>query len=226
MKNILLLTNMIFLLFSCNKKEEETKTVQKTEKEFIEDSFSDIKNETLENWIAYYKTNVDSTFTIEKFKLTNKSEFSKSQGNIFGIFDKEFNEIYTDFLIYSPNKQNYVDIDSYQWYLDEENKTEVLFEIDQEINLVNIPTKKIERIGFRGSQGWIEDAYWKNDSIIVLLETTVDKIPIITEMNLHSNESLTFTYQDTLKEVSDFSKKRIVGKLDNDEMLKQVQHDE
>ena len=37
MKNLLLLTNILFLLFSCNKKEEKTKTVQKPEKEFIED---------------------------------------------------------------------------------------------------------------------------------------------------------------------------------------------
>ncbi|HLV46731.1 MAG TPA: hypothetical protein VKY32_06790 [Flavobacterium sp.] len=38
MKNLILLTSMIFLLFSCNKKEEETQPVQKIEKEFIEDS--------------------------------------------------------------------------------------------------------------------------------------------------------------------------------------------
>src|SRR5690606_6207670 len=154
----------ILISVACNNKSSEIEKEEnfKIEKESYKTSFKTTTNTTLENWLAYYKNNIDSTFTINKFNLTNESEFSKIQGNVFGIFDKEFDEIYTDFLIYSPNKQNYVDIDSYQWSLDEENKSELLFEIDQEINLINIPNKKIERIGFRGSMGWVEDAYWKN----------------------------------------------------------------
>jgi len=207
----------ILISVACNNKSSEIEKEEnfKIEKESYKTSFKTTTNTTLENWLAYYKNNIDSTFTINKFNLTNESEFSKIQGNVFGIFDKEFDEIYTDFLIYSPNKQNYVDIDSYQWSLDEENKSELLFEIDQEINLINIPNKKIERIGFRGSMGWVEDAYWKNDSIIVLLEITTDKVPTITEMNIYSNKSATFTYQDTLKTMSNFSTKRIFKKLNN-----------
>src|SRR5690606_23454223 len=39
MKNLILLTSMIFLLFSCNKKEEETQPVQKIDRELIEDAW-------------------------------------------------------------------------------------------------------------------------------------------------------------------------------------------
>jgi len=214
-KIFILLTFLI--LISCNNKASDSKN--KTEDFIVKETktpknfFQSSENATLEKWIEYYKTSIDSDFTIDKFEKISKNKLSKIQGNIYGIFDKEFDTTYTDFLIYSPNKQNYVDIDSYQWILDKEN--EILFDVDQEINLVNIPNKNIERIAFRGPMGWVEDAYWKNDSTVVLLETTTDKVPIITQVNIYSNESITFVYQDTLKKISKYSNERIFGKLNN-----------
>lgn len=136
----------------------------------------------------------------------------RTQGNIYGVFDKEFDKSYIKFLIYSPNKENYLDFDSYHWFYDSKNK-ELNFEIDQEINLVNISKKKIERIGFMGSTGWVEDAYWENDSIIILLEYTTDKIPIITEINTITDNRKTFIYMDTLKNESNYLEKRILRKI-------------
>lgn len=215
--NRILISFSLLILLSCNSKSPELKIQTENptikEQKTVTNFFKYSQNETLENWITYYQTNIDSNFKIDRFEQTYKSEFDKLQGNIYGIFDKEFDKTYTDFLIYSPNKQNYIDIDSYQWSLSEEDSDELLFEVDQEINLVNIPTKKVERIGFRGSTGWVEDVYWKNDSIIVLLEITTNRVPIITQMNLYSGESLSFTYQDTLKEMSNYSNKRILKKL-------------
>lgn len=214
-KIIIFLT--ILISVACNNKSSEIEKEENFEiqKELNETSFEPTANATLDNWLAYYKNNVDSTFTTDKFNLTYESKFSRIQGNVFGVFDDGFDKTYTDFLIYSPDKQNYIDIDGYRWSADKENKTEISFGVDQEINLINIPNKKIERIGFRGSIGWVEDAYWKNDSIIVLLETTTDKVPEITEVNIYSNSSATYTYQDTLKIMSDYSRKRILEKLNN-----------
>lgn len=205
---------LIALLFiSCNNQSSEAENESIViEDELNKEVFEAAENGTLENWINYYKTEVDSSFGIENFNLTTVNKFSKTQGSVYGVFDKEFDKTYTEFLISSPDGQNYIDI---KWSLDEDAKTVPGFSVDQGINLVNIPNKKVERIGFRGSVGWVEDAYWKDDSIIVLLETTTDKIPMITEIDLNSNESKTYVYSDTLKTISNFQTKDITVNVIN-----------
>ena len=91
MKNLLLLTNILFLLFSCNKKEEKTKAVQKPEKEFIEDSLIyEVVNAVLEmpeikKDSAKYMLNAASTF---HFDLgMNGDEFYHSAEKYFGEID-------------------------------------------------------------------------------------------------------------------------------------------
>lgn len=155
---------------------------------------------------------LDSGFYQNTFKLESTTNLNLESGNIFGTFDKEFNSIYAPFLVYSPNKEQYVDFDSYHWSL--EGKTPQ-FEIDQEINLVNVKNKTIKRIGFRGSNELVEDAYWKNDSTVVLLENMNSTTPRISLINLTAQTSFIYTSSCTLNPKSEYSSIRIQNKLTN-----------
>ncbi|MCD9855911.1 hypothetical protein LUD75_14390 [Epilithonimonas sp. JDS] len=210
-KTIFLLTLFSFLI-SCT---DHKKTVLQNQSGKRKDSvrvqkFHSDNNETLNNWVDYYKK-IDPDFNLDNFEFESENSFDKIAGNIYGIYDKEFDKLYSDFLIYSPNRQKYIDIDSYHWSLDDEGKPG--FEVDQEINLVDISNKKIEKIAFYGSSNWVEDAYWKDDQTIVLLENSYEQRPAIREMNFNSMKSRTFKYQDSLKTISEYSKERIMAKL-------------
>ncbi len=101
-------------------------------------------------------------------------------------------------------------MDSYNWFVDDNNIAG--FEIDQEINWVNIEEKKIYRIVFRGSSEWVEDVFWKNDSVVFLLENNYYKCPKITSINLSSGEGQQFVYNDTLAFTSTYTKERLAKK--------------
>lgn len=203
----------LLLFFSCGDAKDSPKiatsdspVVVSEVPELFEDNHS-----TFQKWVNYY-VSLDSGFYQNTFKLESTTNLNLESGNIFGTFDKEFNSIYAPFLVYSPNKEQYVDFDSYHWSL--EGKTPQ-FEIDQEINLVNVKNKTIKRIGFRGSNELVEDAYWKNDSTVVLLENMNSTTPRISLINLTAQTSFIYTSSCTLNPKSEYSSIRIQNKLTN-----------
>src|SRR5690554_7486346 len=81
----------------------------------------------------------------------------------------------------------YLDIDSYNWSVDNEGVAQ--FEADQEINLVDLKEKTVNRVAFFGPSHRIDDAFWVSDSIFVLLETGSDNRPgIMTRSEEHTFE--------------------------------------
>lgn len=202
----------MFLLLSCSDKKETVNQLHSAKKFERIDSknFQPDNNKTLKYWADYYKA-LDPDFNLENFEFVSESSFDKTAGNIYGSYDKEFDKLYSDFLIYSPDRKKYIDIDSNHWILDEDRNPG--FEVDQEINLIDIANKKIERIKFYGSSNWVEDAYWKDDHTIVLLENSDDQKPAITQMDVNSRKSMSYKYKNPLKNISEYSKQRIIAKL-------------
>jgi len=205
---------ILILFVSCkesNKKETKTTEIQQTEsnleiKRFDLDKNSNLK---LSKWVEYYQS-LEPNFSLENFEFKSKDTFNIIQGNVFGNYDINFDSIYSNFLIYRNDKKKYIDIDSYNWSLDENN--ELIFSPDQEINVVDINNKTVERIAFRGPSQWVENAFWQNDSLIILLENDNEKQPEITELNLESRIVRSFKYRDTLNFVSKYSKLRFKEK--------------
>lgn len=207
MKKLLLIILSSYLLFSCTDRKKQIEVEnQSTFKKDVE--VSSFQKSTLHNWEKYYQTEIDSLFSLEHFVYESKSDISKMEGTIYGIFDEQFNPIYTDFLIYSPDRKKYIDIDSYQWSVDKlTNK--LMFDVDQEINLVDIPNEKVWRIGFLGPSYWVEDAFWQSDSIVMLLQNSYDQVPFIHKINIETGKQTTFVYKDTLRKKSDYVIQRI-----------------
>lgn len=200
MKRLSIVCISILITISCS---------QKKEKKIIESISSEIQLRTIpetlvipvesskiyRQWIQYYKTN-DTTFSIDKFKLESVDSLRSISGNVYGVFDEEFDSIYSNFLVYKSDKKQYVDFDSYQWSLDE-NKVPV-FSPDQEVNLVDIEDKTVTRIGFRGPSQWVENIFWENDSTIVFLENINRKQLVISKINLNQKNIHTYFHKDSL----------------------------
>ena len=160
-------------------------------------------------WINYYKY-FDSNFSLNKFEKMDNHPIQYIDGNVLGVFDEKFDDIYMNFLIYSPNKEMYIDFDSYAWFVyEDDDKSEIFFDIDQEINLVNISKKTVTRIAFRGGSDWVEDAYWINDNTVVLLENSSENKPTVSIFNLEDSEVTIFIYQNTIIQATSYSMQRM-----------------
>jgi hypothetical protein len=161
--------------------------------------FSSDNHPTFAKWVDYYLT-LEANISADKFLLENSQQSSFDKGTILATYDKNFESQYKPFLIYSPNKQMYIDFNSSYWgiSLDAEGKNEISFEADQDISLINLNQKTVRKISFKGSNTQVEEVYWKNDSIVVLLESNSDKSPAITEININSGYRSAYKYVGTL----------------------------
>jgi hypothetical protein len=166
-------------------------------------------------WVDYYLT-LDAKVSADKFLLDNNRQRAFDEGTILATYDKDFESQYKPFLVYSPNKTMYIDFNSAYWSVspDGEGKSEIGFEADQDISLINLKQKTVKKISFKGSSEQVEDVYWKNDSIVVLLESNEDKSPSITEININSGDISFYKYMGTLpKENSSYLRLKIKAAL-------------
>ena len=208
-KNICIL--LVFMtLISCFEKKDKSIDESKNECITLKELNLFLKtNENLKEWFDYYKSK-DSTFKIADFVFESKDTLDFVNGNVLGLFDKNFDKVYTDFLVFSADKNKYIDFDSYYWSLDDKKRP--LFDIAQEINLVDLTKKSITRIGFRTSSGWVENAFWENDTTIILLENNTEKCPRITKVVLNDSQSESFKYKRNLSFESKYQELRLKKK--------------
>jgi len=205
-----LCTCILLVLFSCS----DTKKPAVAEKPKLHPQpaipgLLKTEDAVLKNWTDYY-TSIEPAFSPDSFKLVSTDAISPISGNVPGSFDKNFDKRYLDFLVYNPTKNKYIDFDSYQWGFDENGQPE--FSPDQEVNLVDLNKKTVSRIAFRGPSQWIEDAFWKNDSTVVLLENNDENYPLITLIDLVGGTAYTYRYGHSLAAESEYSALRIAKK--------------
>jgi len=197
MKKIICILLVLLTLISCLERKEKKTIDANTDNVELRQLHFDLKtNENFKDWFDYYKSE-NSTFSLSDFKFERTDTLNFIKGNVLGQFDKNFDKIYTDFLVFSEDKNKYIDFDSYYWTLDDEKK--LLFDIDQEINLVDIKKQTVTRIGFRSSTSWVENTFWENDSTIILLENNTENRPRITKIELKNSISETFKYKDSMR---------------------------
>lgn len=167
------------------------------------------------DWFAYYRTK-KADFNQQQFVLQDSGWTEKIPGTIRGNFDPEFDPIYEPFLVWSPDKTKYVDFDSYQWGL-EDNEMQA-YGPDQEIDLVDVRKKTVRRLAFFGPSQTVENVAWKDDQTIVLLTNSPDSGPSIILVNLRNGRTYTYVYDGDLARRSGYSEQRIEQLL-NDRMI-------
>jgi len=221
MKRIIPPLYITLILSACSPKAPDNTTKNTTDTTATAPAKTAFKEDTDSTWLNWkrYYTGQDPDFSPDKFVAGTPAHLDRMEGHVYGTFDKEFDPMYKNFLVYSPDGKRYVDIDSYHWTV--EGK-EIMFEPDQEINLVDTRNKTVERIDFHGPSGGVDDVYWRNDSTIILLENSRDRIPSITEIDLAKNTTVTYTYDGVLKFESTYHRQRIDKKLPGRSSLKIV----
>ncbi|MXV37314.1 hypothetical protein GO491_01290 [Flavobacteriaceae bacterium Ap0902] len=210
---------LIALLHGCDfKKDEKIEDTVLEEKKMVEDKSSETVAEsqtfkTQENWESYYKDHIQGFDTRSFSKEDSFKLYPEATSTVKPIWDPEFNPVYENFIKYNEDSTKYVDFMSYKLQFDAHN--ELLVSPDQEIVMVDIKNKKVERILFYGPSYWIEDAYFKNDSTLVLLENSTENIPAYQEINLHTNQSTYYTYKEPTDFQSSYLKDRVISLYDD-----------
>ena len=204
-KNILLAIVLVSVGCSKKNKNEKTSISFDIEKPALASSEKE-KHPIYKNWLSYYQKN-NSDFSEERFEKTNESLITYLPSNITAKFDEQFDEVYTPFLVFNATKTKYIDFDSYYWHLDKYN--EVSFEADQQVNLIDMERKTKQQIGFFGPSFTIENAFWKGDSIVVLLGNTYEKVPFKVKYNLQSGKQTFYQSKDTLQFEKPYFKERL-----------------
>ena len=201
---------LLFLLFSCEQKSHII-PIQKMEKQKseISDNFQTDELFTSQPWFQYYQKE-NPNFKPELFQFQEKTIISKTESSAIILNEKGFDTIYKPFFIFNESGTQYLDFDSYNWFVDSDGNAG--FDVDQQVDLVDMKKKKAERIAFFGASYWVEDAYWKGDSIAVLLGNTYDKIPFIIRFNFDQNTRKLYKYSDTLQFETDYSTIRLKRK--------------
>ena len=198
---------LLLLLFSCEKKSTviPAKKVENHQEKTIE-KISPNDFLISQPWFQYYqKENPD--FKTALFQLQEAAPISYEAASTIILNKKGFNEIYKPFLVFDKSGTQYLDFDSYQWFLNPDGSAG--FEADQQIVLVDMRKKNAHQIAFFGPSFWIEDAYWKGDSVAVLMGNSSDKIPFIIKFNFDENTQKYYKYSDTLQFETAYSKIRL-----------------
>lgn len=212
LRNLILL--IIFLgIIGCDfKKDEkiEDTTLENSEsnKDAKEKVASPQNFESLNQWQAYYKSKYKD-FDMHNFKKQESFKLVSHASEVTPVWSPEFKPIYQKFIKYNQDSTKYVDFMSYKLQFD--NNNEVLLSPDQEIVLVDIPNRKVESILFYGPSYWIEDAYFKNDSTLVLLENSTDQVPAYQEININTLQSDYYTYHKSLDFSSNYLKEKLLS---------------
>lgn len=210
MQKIIILIFILILVYSCDtRKEDQPADIQLPTEQIVTvavDKQPTYSTAVRNQWESYY-ADIIPNFSRENFTTEESFKIIRSKGTVTPIWDKKFNPVYKDFFAFNADSTQYIDFDSYKWGFDD--KGQLVINPDQEIVLVNIPQKKVERILFYGPSFWVEDAYFKNDSVVVLLENSTDRIPAYQEINLKQNKSNYYLYNKSVDFDSEYYKNRI-----------------
>lgn len=168
-------------------------------------------------WKNYY-TKLDPKLSGLVFNQSSVQQIQWMKGSIHATFDTNFDTIYRPFLVYSPDKTRYIDLDSYQWQM---INGEPQFEADQEVNLIDTRKKTVQRLAFRGPSAQIEEVYWKNNHTVVLLEN-FDSGLYVHVFDLKKQTETTFTGTKTSRFNSTYAAKRLKRLLAKNRLLDEI----
>jgi len=153
MKTKLIIFFFIPILVSCSQKQGY--------------ELADLSNPLLDEWFAGFQS-ADSSFSIEKFKtlLSDETEnrITKLENKWFD-YQSDNSVLY----VYSSDHHFYIDLD---YYTIIEDGVYTGSDIDTKVFLVDVRQGKALEIVNTGSSAWVEDAFWVNDTVFVLLENS------------------------------------------------------
>jgi hypothetical protein len=157
---ILLTISFVFLLLSCELRDNKTAISEKPVK--------NSRTNRLDNWLEYYDLKLDSftdSLPVEELKtISFDYDYLSGSENLF-----------KDYFIFSPDSANFIDLDSYSIMLEKDSVGQLFSEgkeVDSEVALIDIKGKRRVRILFCGTDCRYEEAYWKKNGLVYILGFT------------------------------------------------------
>ncbi|MEC5158769.1 hypothetical protein [Chryseobacterium sp. MP_3.2] len=201
---------LLIIVISCEKKTKSDSLLKDKNDTSVQIKPNVSKNLfSSSSWFKHYQEG-NPDFKREKFSLEETAPIQYQETSVVVLNEKGFKEIYKPFLIFNESKSKYIDLDSYHWFPNSDGNAS--FEADQQIVLVDYFKKEAQQIAYFGPSYTIEDAYWKGDSIAVLLGNSYEKVPFIFEYNFPENTFKYFKYSDTLQFTIPYSEVRLKNK--------------
>ena len=171
---------MICLLASCTNREAKLQ-------DFLKQNILDINLYRMENWLDYYNLKLanftDTLPLIERHTISFNYDLKSDSISLFN-----------NFLIYSPDSNYCIDLDSYSLMLEKDSNGKLFSEgseVDTEVGLLDIKQKKRIRVMFCGTESMPEEIQWvSNNSFYILGFTKVNNL-IQPTIWIHDNKNNT-----------------------------------
>lgn len=211
-KTYLVLFFFGLVIISCrNEKNNQEEPNSYSESEYLQpEELEQLDDTVLHRWSQFYQQE-DTAFRLSAFVPGDSVTVSPMKGTIKTVNDPGFDPLYSEFLIYSPDNRRYIDFDSYLWHLNANGDPD--FEVDQEINLVDVQTDSVTRIGFLGPSYRIEDVIWLDESRVLLLGNQEGNQPYLQQLDLTTFEGIVFRYPTKIHSENEYHLQRIQSLL-------------
>lgn len=166
-----------------------------------------LKTSGLKRWIDFYKDQ-HSTFDLNNFKFEGCTNEKSSMINEFEP-SKEYLDLYKTLLVYAPDSSAFIDMDSYNFFLERDKKGNLIGmggDPETEVALINLNDHTHTRLMYVGTTTIIEDVQWINKTkvVIVYLEADNENVyyPNIIIIDLNTSQSSLFKSSTKIDENS------------------------
>ncbi|MCB0823947.1 MAG: hypothetical protein KDC09_14715 [Bacteroidales bacterium] len=161
------------------------------------------------HWIAFYQNRIEN-YSSDKFVFDSTwTVRAWLNGNVLADSEPGFDHNFSPYLIYSKDKSQYLDLDSYQYVFDQDSTGHLILmgtEPDQEVNWVNRKTGEVKRIAFTGPGSTYEDARWINNEEVILFGKANNRV-FIEVIILPMKKSILYVYPDSLQRNDNYLQK-------------------
>jgi hypothetical protein len=129
-----------------------------------------IRNSNLMRWMDFY-SNKHHGLTFNSFKFHNCSEEGAFLTHDYDP-EKEYLELYSPLLLYSPDHSMFIDMDSYNFFLEKDKKGNLTGkggDPETEVALIDLKNHTHQRLFYNGPSVIIDDAAWISPHTIAII---------------------------------------------------------
>lgn len=146
-------------------------------------------------WTGWLDSSMHQKFTFDSLEIAEADTLSEEISNIMSA--KQFSD-FDPYFIYSPDSSQVIDLFSYGNFLRKNKKGQIVLESgepDTEVAIINVQTKKRERILFAGPSTLIKEAVWVDNQTVLIGGAMYDEnnvlVPVLWKYNVpnHTLES-------------------------------------
>jgi len=175
---------MIFIFASCANRESKLQN-------YLKENIYDVSLYRMENWLDFYNLKLVN-FT-DTLPLAERKTISFDYD-----LQTDSTSLFREFLVFSPDSNFCVDLDSYSLVLEKDSNGQLFSEgaeVDTEVGLLDIKKRKRIRVMFCGTESIPEEIQWVTNDSFYILGFTKENNLVFPTIWIHDNK------RNTCKEI-------------------------